>query len=997
MKVKIIFTVLIIISIFSCRNNNSNSLFESFPTFYCDMEKISDDSKKFIDSKHSDIVYNNANLVSSEKSFSGKNSIKLNKENQFGLSTKIKKIKAGDFYNISVWRFSENENKSGHLVISIGNKELYIQQKEIIKKDSSGWEQIGINFRIPPFIKTDNLKIYVWQAGEGDIFFDDLKIEKIKEKHNSVLDSSSIKLFIEDREYNKIIEKRNEAMKLGVLETQDDSWINAILFDKNDMFDIKMRLKGDWTDHIEGAKWSFRIKMKKDGSWKGMREFSIQDPKTRFFQYEWLGHKIMEKEDVLSPRYGFIPVYINNTYIGIYAYEEHFVKQMLESKKRREGPILKMSETGFWLANKLYKSENKWFNLPVFESSSLIPYKQSKIFADINLKSQFIIAQNLLEQHKNCKTEVSYLFDIEKAAKYFALIDLTKMYHGMRWHNQRFYYNTVTSKLELIAYDGYTEKGVFQIVNRSIIGNINKGNFAKLKPESRINYAFFSDSAFIEKYVSNLKKFSDSIYINGIFNEFKDEINLFYTPLTNEYPTYKFDKKFYLDNAQAIQKDLPAYIEKIKSGEYRNVSFKNSKKLEYNTPFNNSLPEEFVKVYSEAKQNGLFVLKVINYLPFDIEVTKINNEENNIFSSNKLTNTAVGKFNSENNEHTINTEYYGNKIIIKVNGFEQEFSVPVNSWQSPKHDSPRQELINKSRFPINEYYVVNKNTITFKTGKITVTENIIIPPNYKVVINSGTELDFINNSLFLSYSAISIFGKESNKVMIHSSDNTAKGFTVIEAKQSSDIQHVIFSGFNTLNYKGWTLTGAVNFYESDVSIAETTFQNNFCEDALNIIRSNFTVQNCSFENIFSDAFDSDFCTGKVSKTNFNKIGNDAIDFSGSYVEITDCNISNAGDKGISGGENSTLTINNCFVSDSKIGMASKDKSTLNLNSCKVQNCYYGLVAFQKKPEYGPAIIKSTNLDYSNIINLHLIEKKSFLQLNKNRIIGYDKNTAKRFY
>ena len=79
--------------------------------------------------------------------------------------------------------------------------------------------------------------------------------------------------------------------------------------------------------------------------------FSIQSPDTRSFLNEWVMHQFFKKEEVLTTRYTFMPVYINNVEMGIYAVEEHFEKQLLESKDKREGPILKFDEEGF----------GKWF------------------------------------------------------------------------------------------------------------------------------------------------------------------------------------------------------------------------------------------------------------------------------------------------------------------------------------------------------------------------------------------------------------------------------------------------------------------------------------------------------------------------------------------------------------------------------------------------------------------------------------------------------------
>ena len=80
--------------------------------------------------------------------------------------------------------------------------------------------------------------------------------------------------------------------------------------------------------------------------------------------------------------------------------------------------------------------------------------------------------------------------------------------------------------------------------------------------------------------------------------------------------------------------------------------------------------------------------------------------------------------------------------------------------------------------------------------------------------------------------------------------------------------------------KSWGLTGSVNFYESPVDIYDCIFSNNFCEDGLNIVRTNFSIFNTSFFNIFSDAFDGDFVSGIIKNCEFKLIGNDAIDISG---------------------------------------------------------------------------------------------------------------------
>ena len=63
----------------------------------------------------------------------------------------------------------------------------------------------------------------------------------------------------------------------------------------------------------------------------------------------------------------------------------------------------------------------------------------------------------------------------------------------------------------------------------------------------------------------------------------------------------------------------------------------------------------------------------------------------------------------------------------------------------------------------------------------------------------------------------------------------------------------------------------------------------------------------------------------------------------------------------------------------------------------MKNIVYGLVAFQKKPEYGPAKIEIENLKMRNKIAFHKIEVGSTLMLNGKLMEGREKKLALKLY
>ncbi|MBL4861812.1 MAG: right-handed parallel beta-helix repeat-containing protein, partial [Crocinitomicaceae bacterium] len=256
-----------------------------------------------------------------------------------------------------------------------------------------------------------------------------------------------------------------------------------------------------------------------------------------------------------------------------------------------------------------------------------------------------------------------------------------------------------------------------------------------------------------------------------------------------------------------------------------------------------------------------------------------------------------------------------------------------------------------------------------------------------LVFEAGVELDFIKGAGFISYSPVEMNGTEENPIRITSSDGTASGFTVLAPKQKSTMSHVVFSKMNTMNKNNWILTGAVTFYEAEIKIEYCTFEDNNCEDGLNLIRCNFEMSNSTVSGALSDGFDADFCTGTLTSSTFKNTGNDCIDFSGSKVKITDCIIVNAGDKGISGGEGSDLEISNCSVNGAYIGVASKDLSIVLVSNLTLVNCEYGFAAYRKKPEYGPAEIKVSSMKKNQSKHLHLLEKGSKLIYLEKEYVG----------
>lgn len=282
---------------------------------------------------------------------------------------------------------------------------------------------------------------------------------------------------------------------------------------------------------------------------------------------------------------------------------------------------------------------------------------------------------------------------------------------------------------------------------------------------------------------------------------------------------------------------------------------------------------------------------------------------------------------------------------------------------------------------------VGENEITFDGTTIQIDKPLILPKGKTVVFQPGQTIDLSNGAFILSYSPLSSVGTEAEPITVRSSDGTGQGLVVIKPEGKSMLAHVVFDNLSNPVSGIWFLTGAVTFYESDVEITHTSFRNNRSEDALHVLRSTFLIDDCQFSNTFADAFDSDFSQGRITNSVFEHTGNDGLDFSTSTVTADGIQFTDIGDKGVSSGENSTLSLKNITVNGAVIGITSKDFSTITGDSIEVSNVEIGFALYQKKPEFGPAKIDLTGARIYGAIGLdYLIQDGSELRLNDQLII-----------
>lgn len=892
----------------------------------------------------------------SEDAYDGSYSIKLSKNSHsYGFSTTLTDVFVGDEITVKVWVRSPSKQVARLVITSLDGKSTYLQNEKFDFTDE--WQQIEVSLNVTKQFPENTIKIYCFNFNEEAVYFDNLSYSKNSSYEADLAakwQPDNIHIFVKEGEYNKLKQKRHEAIEQGMLISSDDSWVKGAIFPKEQKeakINVKMRLKGDWTDHLLGDKWSFRVATQTDKSWNRLKTFSLQNPSTRSYLLEWVLHEFFKYEDILTTRYDFINMKLNHKDLGLYVCEEHFLKQLPEFSKKKEGPIIRFVESGFW------EAQLQQFNLDadldgelVVGSPDIKPFSEGKTFKTPVLAEQYKIAQKLLYQYQYGLKPAEEIFDLDLLAKYYVIMDLTAGYHGIAWHNQRYYYNPVTGKLEPIGFDGFSDIGLDHAPQKPFLGI----DLSAIKGNNELHRKLFRDNGFLRKYHQYLEKFANKDYLKGFTNSIATPLYARLKVVQKEKADYNFSIDYLYKRASNILNALYP-----NSASLQNKTVKPGLIAVCNR---HQIPVEVIGTMSQA--GG-----VISYLDTTrvIYTTRFKDLPD---YSERIAVPENAKF-----------------FVYRVIGLDKDFYVRINPWPIPEGLSPVQELKSTLRENHPAYvYAPGQSHIVFKQNAV-VDEAIVIPAGYDITFKPGTKIDLIKGAFILSYSPVQFLGTETAPIVVQSSDGSGKSFSVIQAGGQSQITHTLFSKLGAFSYKGWNLPGAVNFYESDVDIYHTTFADNSCEDILNIVRSEFDFQHNTINNTFGDGFDADFCRGTVAHCHFNNSGNDAIDFSTSVVTIRDCSIKVAGDKGISMGEQGNATIINTTIEDAVIGIASKDLSKTIVKNVTLKNCLTGFSAYQKKPEYGHGFIQVHSYEAENLGALHKILPGSKMILLGQEILG----------
>ena len=811
----------------------------------------------------------------------------------------------------------------------------------------------GFIFSSYTFTKAkDNFLLYFSKAGRYEyLYLPKIALEAIKSNFYKI---NKINLEIK---FNDIIVIENfrkisiENEDLGPTELIPRVKANIIFEGKKYRGDI--RLKGDRKVHFqEKNKSSYKVKLDRNQYLFGLKKFSIQKPRLRNYIHEWIFHEMARDFNIIKLKYKFINLSINGEDLGLYVIEEGFGKELIERNERRNGPIFSLDED-------VYGGVDN----PVFEIYN------KNYWARAENNSLARIASQKLRDFFNKEDNLENVFDLEKWAAYFAVVDMTSNYHGALLKSVKLYYNPINGLFEPIPYDGhrlnkpnynkynlgYDDRILIDIILEP--KHIDEKAFVWLK-----NFFFDGENLnqnFYNLYLKNLNTISSKKYTDNFLKKNLSKMQKINSHIYSDY--------FYYDNSRDY--GLGLYYFSLEDFFHQAENIQNKLKTKRNIQVLKNHSSEF-EIKRHYKHYGeLFVDKFIcnkNNENFEINT----NERLKNFSNTIIELPEELMKDSRCTHVNFVNKLSGNSIFLKIDYINSNY-----------HYERFKNLESKI---FNKYFIQKDQKLFLKSDKISIDQNLYIPKGFKVIVKPNQKIVLTNNAFIISNSPWIIGGENGKTIITGEENNLGGGILISDNKELSKIQNTKFSflaGHKRNLIPEFSIFGSINFHQTNVEIKNVIFENIYSEDAINIFRSSFKINNNSYKNIISDAIDIDFSNGEMNSVNFENVKNDAIDFSGSEVSIYNSYFNNVNDKLISAGENSKINIYKIKAFNSHAGIISKDGSEVYSSDIAFNGVLIPFAAYQKKKEYNHGSLIVKNYDINNFSTKWIKDKKSKITVN----------------
>lgn len=742
---------------------------------------------------------------------------------------------------------------------------------------------------------------------------------------------------VQFRFMHRIHEKRAEALRTGILAGSDEDLVEATIAIAGRVVPVRLRLAGEVDAGLAGEKWPMRVETEAGHYVLGMRRFTLLDPAAHGFESERLATEHLRSLGVVTPRSRFVRLTINGKQLGTMLLREHYAKEMLESQRRRDGVILRFDDDAF------RATEPAWGSGANFDNPRIAPLRAQgagRVRRSKALSAQRDTATALVERFLSGDVQAREVFDLELVAAYLAAAELWRSDSALRWDNLRFYYNPVSSRLEPV--------GVPFLPHQP---RQEPGLIAATAP---VSSRMLADPDLRARFTAAAHRLSEEVLEGDLLDRLA---------------------AIEAEDLRAIQRDYPWRVPQRRAAlsaraeELRALSEAEISRFGAESARANPVDARLLRT-----PEG-FALSLRNRLPIAIVVTALTSRrgddpERDLAAARglalpiRLAPTPLGESPSVHRLGWTSTERKRPRVagIARLETTSETFAFRARKATPPieanpvSHPSLDEAL---ARHPFLRV-VEGQRLLTTAPGGYEVTGSLVVPEGYGLSLPAGTELRFTAGEGLIARGPLLFRGSEESPVVLtgpvrKGADARWAGVAVLESAEESVWTHVHVHHAGAFSRDGWRPTGAILFRRAAIRMEHCRILDTHAEDAINLVRSRFSLREVEIEGARSDALDADFSDGRIEGGALRNIGGDGIDLSGARVEIEGVALHEIVDKAVSVGEASRVVALRLDIRSVGTAFVSKDLSFGEIRDSTIREvAHVALMAYVKKPVFGPA-------------------------------------------
>ena len=783
----------------------------------------------------------------------------------------------------------------------------------------------------------------------------------------------TISISVKNRNYINLQRKRLEALDTGVLLTSGADFVPAHFTFKGKLSKGRVRLKGDWTTHLEKkVGWSLRVILSGDNEIWGRRRFSLQLPKVRNYDVEPLYSHQLQQAGLMPVQARLVRVEFNGEPWGLMSLEDHFTKELMEIYQRKESVISRFDESDMWQHQAANGDTGVYDNV---YTSDFFPFNERKVGQSESLLHYARLASSMMAAWQEGRLPLGDILDVDAFRRFIAITEAWGGWHAFRWHNMRFYLNPYTLKLEPVPFDNGTP---LVDISRFVAYLFPIPNSTAHSIISAPLNELYDDPDMLALLKSDLREVYDDLVVTERFDELARE--------------QAFLRKHFQPDDIPITVDLDLLR--------RNYDYLLANFDDYFRPRDEAQP---VPENPEHRQYSSMVklniydngqVSLANRMPFEVVVKDIR-----FVSRYGLRQPAASALQTPLTLPPTPLRQRARPVFVDLPGLQADDSLevsvenPVTGQLLREKQKRRLLYLDRERLAATtpgaapastppDWISTAARQWTIPAGDWRLDAPLVVPRGTVLDIEAGARLTMAPDSYILARGALNINGTADAEVIMQTEPGQYwGGIYVIDADQRSQWRHARISQLRPFTLPQFTLTGALNFYRSAISMHGVHIEGVAGEDAINTIESEFLFADLHLSDSSSDGFDSDYSVGRIESSQFSNIGGDAIDTSGSHVEVSSVTLESIRDKAVSAGEASTLQLQDLDINAVGVGVAVKDYSSVTVKDARIATTgLAAIMAYSKKPEYGGAIVSAEGIAFDDSSEVAICQLGSTLLL-----------------